>query len=113
MAKRKNPVTHPDALAAAADAAARRLHAARDACRLAEQAHDAARESLARSVCRDALAGGTCYLPWLRGYVLSGPLWDEVGREAYFRADPHGAGMDDPAAWRAVFAAVAKVKGWE
>jgi len=71
------------------------------------------REDFAREVCRDVLAGGLGYLPWLRSYVLGGALWDEFGRDVFVAAGGDLTRPDGIAGpWLAVFRELAKRKGW-
>jgi hypothetical protein len=71
------------------------------------------REDFAREVCRDVLAGGREYLPWLRNYVIGGDLWDEFGRDVFVAAGGDLTRPDGIAGpWLAVFGELARRKGW-
>jgi hypothetical protein len=78
----------------------------------AKRTHAAAREEYAKANVRAAVAGGNFHAGWLQCYCLCEPLWGEVGHAAYFAVAPGCKTCENPAAWRAVFAAVAKYKGW-
>jgi hypothetical protein len=120
MGRRKvGELTHGmlDRLSTAVDDAGRVASDARARWEKADRFRDGLREQLARVVCRDVLAGGAVgggYAGFLRAYILSGPLWEAAGRDAYFAADPAGGKeLDNAGAWSAVYAAVARLKGWE